>query len=501
MRRLLGALTLAVIAAAVPAVVAAHPLGNFSINHYAGIRISADAIMVDLVIDMAEIPSVDAIRALDADGDGAADPSELAAARAATCDGLVRQLTITVGGEALHPELDAAGMGTAAGAGGLPTLRTVCELRAPISEPIRTQTTFGFEDGSYAERIGWREIVVRGDGVTVSGDGAARDVSDRLSAYPVDLLQQPLNERAVILTVAPGGAALEPWSAPDALPLDARAAPTADGSGTVPGGVGDELASLIDLREPSLPLMLVGLVVAAVAGAGHALSPGHGKTVMAAYLIGSRGGARHAVLLGSAVTVSHTLGVLLLAAVVLLAGSVLPPERLYPILSAVSGATVIVIGAVLLGGCIARALARRAPADHDDQDDHTDDGVHRHGWRVHSHDDGPEHRAIPGWRGLAALGIAGGLVPSTSALILLLAAVGAGQAAYGVALALAFGIGMAAVLTGIGLALVRGRTWLGRIGPRWPAARLASAALPWVTAVVVIAGGLVLTGQTLLTTL
>jgi nickel/cobalt exporter len=499
MRRLLGAFALALLAAGLPAVAAAHPLGNFSINHYAGIRISTDAIMIDLVIDMAEIPSVEAIAALDADGDGTADPAELAAARAEACNGLVRQLTITVGDMAAHPELVAAGMQTAPGAGGLPTLRTVCELRAPIPEPITAPTDFGFEDGSYPERIGWREIVVRGDGVTISSADAGRDLSDRLSAYPTDLLQQPLNERNVTLTLTPGGAALERWSAPDAWRLDARPAPSSGSVTAVPGGVGSELVSLIDFRELSLPLMLVGLLVAAVAGAGHALSPGHGKTVMAAYLIGSRGGARHAVLLGTAVTASHTLGVLLLAAIVLLAGSVVPPERLYPILTVASGATVIVIGAVLLVGCIKRALARDAH-DHDHRVDHGE-GTHRHGWRVHSHRHESEPRALPGWRGLAALGIAGGLVPSTSALILLLGAIGAGQAAYGVALALAFGIGMAAVLTGIGLALVQGRTWLGRIGPRWPAARFAAAALPWVTAVVVIAGGLVLTGQTLVTTL
>jgi nickel/cobalt exporter len=498
-RRLLSAFVLAALGAAVPVVVAAHPLGNFSINHYAGIRISTEAVMVDLVIDMAEIPSVEAIATLDADRDGTADPSELDAAREGACERLAQQVTITVADTGLHPELAAAGMQTAPGAGGLPTLRTVCELLAPISEPIGAPTDFGFEDGSYPERIGWREIVVQGDGVTVASAGAGRDRSARLSRYPADLLQQPLNVRAVTLALAPGGATLEPWSAPDAWPLAQRSAPSSASVAGVPGGVGNELTSLIDFRELSVPLMLAGLLAAAVVGAGHALSPGHGKTVMAAYLLGSRGSRRHAVLLGTAVTLSHTTGVLLLAGFVLVAGAVVPPERLYPILSGASGATVIAIGAVLLAGCVRRALATAAHL-HQGDDDH-DGGMHRHGWRVHSHVHAPQSRGLPGWRGLAALGIAGGLVPSTSALILLLAAIGAGQAAYGVALSLAFGIGMAAVLTGIGLALVHGRTWLGRVATGWPGARLAAVALPWVTAVAIIAGGLVLTSQTLVTTL
>jgi ABC-type nickel/cobalt efflux system permease component RcnA len=391
-------------------------------------------------------------------------------------------------------------MHTAPGAGGLPTLRTVCELRAPIAEPIASASEFAFEDGSYPERIGWREVVVQGDGVAISPADAERGISNRLTSYPADLLSQPPNERAVAVSIAPGGSALPQWSPPDAWPLDGSMA-TSDSVTAVPGGVGGELVSLIDFAELSLPLALVGLIVAAVAGAGHALSPGHGKTVMAAYLIGSRGGTRQAIVLGGAVTVSHTLGVLLLAAVVLLAGSILPPERLYPILTVVSGATVVVIGALLLAGCVRRSLTSAAHGAHAH---HTDDpeGMHRHGWRVHSHRRDPAPDTLPGWRGLAALGVAGGLVPSTSALILLLGAIGAGQALYGVALALAFGIGMAGVLTGIGVALVHGRAWIEGAGPaRRPAVQRAAAALPWLTAVVVIVGGLVLTGQTLATTL
>jgi nickel/cobalt exporter len=487
--RLLAAAALGALATLLPAVVQAHPLGNFTINHYAAIRVSERAVEVDLVIDMAEIPSLDAIRVLDTGGDGLADPEEIEVARRPACAQLADQLALTVGSRVVSLQLTAAGMHAAPGAGGLLTLRTVCELTAPLATPIQAQTRLTFTDASYAERIGWREIVVVGDGVTVPAADAQADVSRRLTSYPSDLLRQPLNERSIDVTLRPGGTPTGQWIAPDAWPLDASSGGAPGGSASVPGGVAGELASIVDFRHLSPPLALLGLLIAAVVGAGHAVSPGHGKTVMAAYLVGSRGGTRHALLLGGAVTVSHTLGVLLLAAVVVLAGELLPPERLYPILTALSGATVVLIGVALLIGCVRRARPDRA--------DHDGPTLHRHGGRVHSH----EPEAPVAWRGLAALGIAGGLVPSTSALILLLGAIGAGQPAYGLALSVAFGIGMATVLTGIGLAMVHGRALVGRLGLGGRRVRLATAALPWVTATVVLVGGLLLTGQTLAATL
>jgi nickel/cobalt exporter len=331
--------------------------------------------------------------------------------------------------------------------------------------------------------------------VTVVGADATLDVSERLTRYPDDLLRQPLNERVAALSLNPGGPDLEPWSATDAWPVDRSGADAPTGAvrteTAIPGGVSGELPAIIDLRNLSLPVAGLGLVLAVIAGAGHAVSPGHGKTVMAAYLLGSRGGTRQAILLGGLVTISHTVGVLLLAVVVLVAGEVLPPERLYPVLTLVSGTTVVLIGAALLIGCIRRL---RSPVGRTHAHG---DGAHRHGLRVHTHG----HSSNPSWRGLAALGIAGGLVPSTSALILLLAAVGAGQPTYGLALAVAFGIGMATVLTGIGLALVHGRTVVGRLGSDRPRLALAGAAIPWLTAVMVIGGGVVLTGQALIVSL
>ena len=496
--RFLVAVILALAAAAIPALAAAHPLGNFSINHYAGLRITPGGVELDLVVDTAEIPAIEAIARLDSDRDGTADDTELDASRHAACEALGADISVALDGAAVTLHLVAAGRHAVPGASGLVTLRTVCEMRGEFVTPIEDGATLQFENRADANRIGWREIVVRGDGVTLGGDVAsAIDRSQRLTAYPADLLQQPPNERSVRVAVTAGGPALPAWHAPDAWAIGQPSRPDqAIGALSVPGGAAAELPIPIDFRDLSPPVALLGILAAMVAGAGHALSPGHGKTVMAAYLIGSRGGARQAIVLGMAVTTSHTLGVVLLALIVLLAGSVVPPERLYPILTGVSGATVIVIGAVLLAGCIRRATAKGAGHDHDHG--YAPDHGHDHG-HAHGHDHEHPQRA-PAWRGLVALGVAGGLVPSTAALVLLLGAIGAGQPAYGLGLAIAFGAGMAIVLSGIGLALVHGRSMVARRAPNLGGLRVARA-LPWVTAVLVLAGGIVLTGGTLATRL
>ncbi len=417
--------------------------------------------------------------------------------RRSLCAERMPEVEVSLGSQVVDLELWAAGLQQRPGAGGLATIRIVCEARAenPSSGPLMLEVTDSGSPGA----LGWREIVVRGDGYETDPADAGTDVAARLTSYPTDLLAQPLAERSATVTLRLGGPALVREPILDAQPLDGTATGAAvAGPASVPGGVEAELPFLPDFGSLSIGTGLIGLLVAAVAGAGHALSPGHGKTVMAAYLVGTRGRARHAVLLGAAVTVSHTLGVLGLGAVVLLASDALPAERIYPVLGMLSGAAVIVIGAWLLVGCLRRMRVETSHA-HGHDHGHPHDHSHAHG---HPH----EHASpAPGIRGLLAIGIAGGLVPSTAALVLLLAAVAAGQPAYGIVLALAFGVGMAVVLTGIGLAIVHGRQRIGprlagwAVGTRVPA-RLAGAA-PWAIAVVVLVGGVLLTGQALAQTL
>jgi ABC-type nickel/cobalt efflux system permease component RcnA len=220
--------------------------------------------------------------------------------------------------------------------------------------------------------------------------------------------------------------------------------------------------------------------------------------------------------LGLAVTVSHTLGILVLAALVVGAQGLLPPDvvvRGAPVIAAV---TIVAIGGWMLIAEVRRRLAARSivPAggehthaehDHDHavadvhngHDHHHDEaqlapGEHRHGGISHSHL--PPVGSTISWRGLIALGLAGGLIPSTSALFILLGSIVAGRPAFGFVLVVVFGFGMALVMSGVGLAMVFARTRLDRLPSGSGLGRLARHA-PLVAAVVVLAFGLYLTAQ------
>ena len=226
----------------------------------------------------------------------------------------------------------------------------------------------------------------------------------------------------------------------------------------------------------------------------HALSPGHGKTIVGAYLIGSRGTPRHALFLGLTVTITHTLGVFALGFATLYASRYVVPERLFPILSLISAALVLVMGIMLLiqrGRSARQALAEAhfaplstfqfvgsevgtpggarglifAPAS-----SYVDATMHSHGG-------GPMHSHLPPgasgekitWRSLLTLGISGGLVPCPSAMVLLLAAVALNKTAYGMLLVVAFSVGLAITLTLVGVAFLYARNRFRRpgAGNRW----------------------------------
>ncbi len=330
-------------------------------------------------------------------------------------------------------------------------------------------------------------------------------------------------------TVAPGGATLPPFTVPDAQPLDgAAAAPAAAAAGeaSVPGGD----ASIPDVLRsaPTTPVIgLLALFAAGILGAGHALTPGHGKTLMAAYLVGTRGTPRHAVGLGLAVSVSHTLGILALAALVLAAETRLPPDLVVRIAPLVAAVSILVVGGWMLFTEARRAIAARRSLrqelDHESAHAHGADHAHDHahdrhgesGEHVHDHDavavanpglehshGGVRHTHLPpagstiSWRSLFVLGLAGGLVPSASALLILLATIAAGRPAWGVILVGAFGLGMAAVMTGVGLAFVHARGLIERAPSR---IRIAGSGrlVPAGAAVLVLGLGLVLTSQAL----
>lgn len=509
---------------AVPALTAAHPLGNFTINHYAAIRVSESSISLDVVIDHAEIPAFAERQRIDADRDGTVSAAEAEAERGAACGRLANDLRLAVGGVAQRLSPVAAGLSFPAGAGGLPTLRLACGFEVALGSPIVAGSSITFSDNSYAARIGWREIVVVGDGMTVAGgpdDLLGASISDRLTAYPESLLATPPSVRTVTFTAAAGGPAAAPFRAPDAQPLADGLGMTDDAplAAAVPGGVGGEIAGLLRTQDLTPLVLLAALLAAALLGAGHALTPGHGKTIMAAYLVGSRGTVPHAIGLGLATAVSHTLGVVVLGAVILAAGSALPAERVLPVLSLVSAMLVVAIGAWMLARQwpVIAGYARRgfqvapvASASHSQDHDHDHDPGHGHSHghshghgHGHSHGHGHAHshpHAAPGqlgWRTLFALGLSGGLVPSTSALLILVATVATGRPVFGLVLVAAFGLGMAAVLVSLGVALSIAGDRLNRLGARrsWLGGALAFA--PVLGAIAVLGLGIVLTAQSL----
>ncbi len=534
-----------------PLVAAAHPLGNFTINHYAGIRVSADRVDLDVVIDQAEIPAFQERLRLDVDDDGDVSDSEADQQRGPECLALAGMLSLTIDGRPVDLRLSAAGLSFPGGAGGLPTLRLVCGFSADLPGGVEPAAVARFVDASYPERIGWREIVIAGDGVIVTAPdgsvlpGASR--SERLTAYPADLLTQPLDVRELSWTMAAGGPRLAPYAAADASPVGpdgSPATPVPDASpaagpgtsagpepvgiggggaplggdppggilGAVPGGVGAEIPAIFQTADLSPLVLLLALLTAAALGAGHALTPGHGKTLMAAYLVGTRGTPLHAAGLGLSVTVSHTLGILILALLVTGSQQLLPTEVVVRATPVIAAATIVAIGAWMLVAEIRRrrmAAAMAANHPHGDGDDHAPDhqrdddhghgathdhGVHSHGGVTHSHL--PAAGTTITWRSLFALGLAGGLIPSVNALLILLGTIAAGRPSFGIVLVVAFGLGMAVVMTGVGLVMVFARTRLDRLPS---ASNLGRAAVhaPLLAAVFVFGLGVWLSRQAL----
>jgi len=237
-RRIAAGVGLAlVLVVLIPAMAFAHPLGNFTINHYAGLRIEPDRVLLDVVVDQAEIPTFQARLAFDTDEDGEVSDEEAAAGRVAECETLAPSLELVVDGERPMLTLTRAGLTFPPGVGGLSTMRLVCEYEAALAAPITGATDLTFADTSFPDRLGWREIVVSGSGVTVTAtEGTLRDTttSDRLTTYPTDQLAQAPADKALAVKVAPGGPESPPFVAPDATEVAGVASPPSPGASAEP---------------------------------------------------------------------------------------------------------------------------------------------------------------------------------------------------------------------------------------------------------------------------
>jgi ABC-type nickel/cobalt efflux system permease component RcnA len=225
----------------------------------------------------------------------------------------------------------------------------------------------------------------------------------------------------------------------------------------------DYLAQLLHQPQLSAGWLVAGIAVAFWLGALHALEPGHGKTIVAAYLVGSRGDMKHAALLGAIVTFTHTISVFLLGIGTLLLSSYIVPEKIIPALGVISGVSIVLIGGWLFYKRWRTFMHGRAHAHgHAHHHHHDHDQHHHHDHHDHDHHHGHSH--VPQGDitlgSLMALGASGGLVPCPAAMVLLLSAIAIGRIGLGLVLLIAFSLGLAGVLMAIGMLVIYAKNWL-----------------------------------------
>ncbi|WP_326674240.1 HoxN/HupN/NixA family nickel/cobalt transporter [Streptomyces sp. NBC_01257] len=537
----------------------AHPLGNFTVNHHTGLTFRQDAVDAVIVVDRAEIATAQERPGVDRDHNGVLDPAERSSFAAQGCAVLARQLHLDIAGTPVRWRTGSSSLTYHQGEGGLQTSRMACTLTAPAG--LAAPADIGVRTGYDERRIGWQEMTARGQGVTLTRSPLpATSPTDELRHYPKDPLATPLNQRSARLHTEPGdgrSAAATRTVLPGAGPLTAAL-----------GKVSAAFDSLVGQRELTVPAGLLALLLSLVLGASHAALPGHGKTIMAAYLAGRRGTPRDAVTVGVTVTFTHTAGVLALGLALPVATS-LAGETVLTWLGLISGLMVTCIGLWLLHTALTKGAGHHHHAHGHGHDHGHSHGHHHHGHHhgdAHEHDvsspsashqadhhhdhgtqatprsdppsatrllperrqpgatsaeeggtvlapakrdththshtppsarTGPVHGARTSRTGLIGMGIAGGLVPSPSALVVLLGAVALGRTAFGVLLVVGYGLGMAATLTLAGLLLVRLRDRIEARADKFarlraPAARL-SAVVPAASAGLVLLVGVLLT--------
>jgi ABC-type nickel/cobalt efflux system permease component RcnA len=550
-----------ILSLAVPPLVLAHPLGDFVINRYSRLELDTEQIELFYVVDMAEVPTFQERPFIDKDDDGTFSPSEQQAYLAWKVAELQDNLHLELDGVPLPLLLQDQSIAFPPGDGGLDTMR----LSAHFSAALPQQDSgwhVEYRDTNFTDRIGWQEVVIKPNAsITLLETSApTEELSNALTNYPENVAAPELT--GAIFRFEPGalsGANTASVSVP---------AVASETSQSVVESEDVEFAALINSSMSSPGTIFFVLLAAFGWGAAHALTPGHGKTVVAAYLVGTRGTTKHALFLGMTTTVTHTAGVFAIGFLTLFASRYILPEQLYPWLAVGSGLLVVSIGLSLFRGRLAGLLHRPSPQlhlvhnhthddhdhghhhehtphehnhdhdshdhdhshhdhDHDSHDhdhahahdhDHDHDHTHDHGHSHllhHHHGDGHTHsHAPPGadgtpvtWRSLLALGVSGGLIPCPAALVVMLSAIALQRVGFGMVLIVVFSLGLAGVLTGIGILWVKARELLNimsrnsNLASRFPGGggRLLQA-LPVISALFITLVGLGLTLQALIQT-
>jgi nickel/cobalt transporter (NicO) family protein len=479
----------------------AHPLGNFTTNTAIKAVVSAQSISITYVVDFAEIPTLKirqnlGVTTAQKAAGVTSDPSpEVTNAWAATeCANLHAGLEVRSELQRVHVVTSSSRAQFAPGQAGLSTLRVECIGEGALVPTPTAKPEFTIADNNFDDRLGWREITVSGNEVVIDGDVEAVSPTALLTRFDSTATSSPRQDRRVAFSTHPGS-----LKAASNLSVAAPAKAPAAFRGN------DDLTSRFQgliARSEVTPMFTIGAVLLAmVLGALHAVAPGHGKTIMAAYAVSRRGSRRDMLSIGATVALTHTIGIVLLGTIVS-ATSAVSPDRALRWASVISGALVVGVGLTLVRGRLITLSSRRLARSHDHphphphprphgHDDHHHDHPHDHP-HDHSHQDHPrslvDERFIVtshrhgGWAHdhvlpapgvtvkrseLITMGLAGGLAPSPSALVVLLAGVALGRVALGLTLVIAYGIGLAATLIGIGLLLVR---FEGRVR-RWTTGR------------------------------
>lgn len=466
-RRVAVRLVFVLFACGIPVAASAHPLGNFTINHLARIHASGGRLLVRYVLDIAEIPSFQIMHS-DASWDAKAQRGWSASESAR----VERDLHVTVDGTPVSLILDDAGYRARPGAGGLPILYWRGDFHAPLSAG---KHRIAVSDDVYADRrIGWKDIVA----------GSEPEPTHALTHYPGALLGSPRRVSSLTFDLSAGGLPSDLIASDDAVP-------DVNGSSSIVRS--SALSDMFSNADRTPLFVLLTALVAFGLGALHAIEPGHGKALLAFTLVGSRATVKQAAILAASLTFAHTAGVFVLGAVLFFATG-FASESIYPWITLLSGIAVAVIGARNLG----RSLKRHSHGE----------GTHSHAFTAdHHHGDGDraEHghsHAIPGdgpidFRGAVIAAMSGGVAPCPAAIVVMLAALRMHQVGYGLALIVVFSLGLATVLSALGIAVVHGAAWLGRSGrfERVVAAGpLLSAALISVVGAVMVGQGFVAQG-------
>jgi ABC-type nickel/cobalt efflux system permease component RcnA len=467
-RRLVAsALWLGALTALAPPPAAAHPLGNTSVNHLTYVKVFPDRVSMLYVLDQAEFPTLRDVRRW--------SPRELFLAKLQEVRG---RLAVTVDGRRMQLEINPdPQMRFRRGVGNLPTVRIALPVIVRVARPTRVVV----EDRTFPGRLGVVLVVpLAGEGTSVRRlDGPVDDPSRGLRLVPPD---GKYEDRRARLSVAPGAGTVTGSSQPRPVGPGGKRRFKSAGDRK-----GDAFSRLFERAASGEGVFVLFLLAAFAWGALHALSPGHGKGMVAAYLVGTRGTARDAVALGGIVTVTHTAGVFALGLVTLLLTQYVLPEDVYPWLNLVAGLLIVGVGLGVLRSRIRWGRQQRGL--------HPDTRLEGHG------DEHGHHHHEPAGRsgsGLVAMGLSAGLIPCPSALVVLLGALTQHQVGLGLILIVAFSIGLAMTLTVLGLLVVYARQASGRLPG---AGRLAStrvgAFLPALSTVLILGLGVLLTARAL----